>query len=197
MKEMIVDTELGMIDFLLLVRDLAEGYFGEDGEYQPQFGMLNVMRQFYNYCIKDGELKKEYGDSIVDATEMIEIVKDFEFITAFNDAIARIKPINGDNRLGRSIDFDFPNAFETAIDIVETKKTSFSYIVEGIKKMVIKVLSTLEDVLSEENIAQISEIVGKVDNAGDFATAMIDAYGKSQRFQDVISSGKKEEVTDG
>ena len=188
MDRIIVETDLDMIHFLVLVKNLAEGYFDDAGEYQPHFGMLNAMRQFYNLCVADTcEFKKQYGEVITDATEMAEITVDYDFLQEFNEAIT---VRDSKNALGRNIDFDFANAFETALDIVETRKTSFTYVLEGIKKLVLRIVGALEDTLTEENLSRLSEIASKVDNAGDFANALVDAYGKSERFKDVTNSDK-------
>ena len=187
MDRILVDTELGMIHYLVLVKDLAESYFDETGEYQPQFGILNAMRQFYNLCItKECEFKKQYGDIITDANDMVELTSEYEFIQEFNEAISVDNSVN--NALGRNIDFDFANAFTTALDIVETRKTTFTYVIDGIKKMALGIIGALEGTLTEENLNKLNEIASKVDNAGDFAGALVDAYGKSQRFNDVINA---------
>lgn len=182
MDRIIVDTDLGAIKYLVLVNDIVDGYFADDGTYQPQFGVINVMRDFYNLCIDDCEFKKEHGENITDVSDMFEIADDYDFIAEFNEAINNDAP---------NIDFTFGYACATAQDIINTKKTTFTYVLDGIKSLVYKILTQFEDVFTEDNIAKLSEIAAKVDNAGDFAKAMVESYGESQRFKDVITSGEK------
>lgn len=180
MERIKVDTDLDAIKYLVLVSDIVDGYFADDGTYQPQFGIINVMRDFYNLCIVDCDFKKEHGDNITDVSDMFEIAEDYDFIEEFNEAIRSDGP---------NIDFTFGYACATAQDIINTKKTTFTYVLDGIKSLVSSILIKLSDTFTEDTIEKLSEIAAKVNNAGDFATALVDAYGESARFNEVINSG--------
>lgn len=180
-KKMVVNTNLKMVDYLVMVNEIVLEYFNEEGEYQPQIGTLNAMRLFYNNCVV--ESKFDISHDIVDAMDMEPIVNDDEFIAAFNDAIIGDCP---------GICMDFANAYKDALDIVETKKTSIERAVNSVKNMITSILDVINPLLSDEHIDKVSEIARDVSNGKISAEAVIDAYGKSKRFKEVISSGEKD-----
>ena len=178
-KKMKVNTSLGMVEYLTMVNEIDLDYFDEDGNYQPQIGILNTMRLFYNECVI--ESKFELPHDITDAMDMEIMVTDDEFVSEFNNAI--IGDIPG-------IRFDFANAYKDAMDIVETKKSSIERAVDSVKKMIISVLDVINPLLSDEHIDKVAEIAHDVANGKISAEAVVDAYGKSNRFKEVISQEK-------
>ena len=128
-QKIVVNTELSMIDYLVMVNDMVLEYFNEDGEYQPHIGMLNVMRLFYNHCVI--ESKFDTPHDIIDAMDMEIIVEDDDFLNAFNDAIIPL--------------------------------------------------------LTDEHIDKVSEIARDVASGKLSAEAIVDAYGKSNRFKQVVN----------
>lgn len=127
-----------MFEFIQLVNDIAEAYF-EDGIYQPHIGELNAMRLYYN--------DKNNAD-IVDAEEFAEIVRDEEFVKSYFAAISE-----------RSDKLDFIQAYDMAMDIVNTKKGTLAVMFEG-------VISRLNEMLSQDNIEKIKEIADGI-NGGE------------------------------
>lgn len=178
-KKMKVNTYLGMVEYLTMVNEIVLEYFDEDGNYQPQIGILNAMRLFYNECVI--ESKFELPHDITDAMDMEIMVTDDEFVSEFNNAI--IGDIPG-------IRFDFANAYKDAMDIVETKKSSIERAVDSVKKMIFSVLDVINPLLSDEHIDKVAEIAHDVANGKISAEAVVDAYGKSNRFKEVISQEK-------
>ena len=178
-KKMKVNTSLGMVEYLTMVNEIILEYFDEDGNYQPQIGILNTMRLFYNECVI--ESKFELPHDITDAMDMEIMVTDDEFINEFNNAIIGDVP---------GIRFDFANAYKDAMDIVETKKSSIERAVDSVKKMIISVLDVINPLLSDEHIDKVAEIAHDVANGKISAEAVVDAYGKSNRFKEVISQEK-------
>lgn len=178
-KKMKVNTSLGMVEYLTMVNEIVLEYFDEDGNYQPQIGILNAMRLFYNECVI--ESKFELPHDITDAMDMEIMVTDDEFVSEFNNAI--IGDIPG-------IRFDFANAYKDAMDIVETKKSSIERAVDSVKKMIFSVLDVINPLLSDEHIDKVAEIAHDVANGKISAEAVVDAYGKSNRFKEVISQEK-------
>ena len=98
-KKMKVNTYIGMVEYLTMVNEIVLEYFDEDGNYQPQIGILNAMRLFYNECVI--ESKFELPHDITDAMDMEIMVTDDEFVNEFNNAIIGDRP---------GIRFDFANA---------------------------------------------------------------------------------------
>lgn len=178
-KKMKVNTSLGMVEYLTMVNEIVLEYFDEDGNYQPQIGILNTMRLFYNECVI--ESKFELPHDITDAMDMEIMVTDDEFVNEFNNAIIGDVP---------GIRFDFANAYKDAMDIVETKKSSIERAVDSVKKMIISVLDVINPLLSDEHIDKVAEIAHDVANGKISAEAVVDAYGKSNRFKEVISQEK-------
>lgn len=182
-QKIVVNTELSMIDYLVMVNDMVLEYFNEDGEYQPHIGMLNVMRLFYNHCVI--ESKFDTPHDIIDAMDMEIIVEDDDFLNAFNEAII------GDSS---GIRMNFSNAYKDAMDIVETKKQSVERAVGSIKKALSSIIDTINPLLTDEHIEKVSEIARDVASGKLSAEAIVDAYGKSNRFKQVVNSNEKDEV---
>ena len=153
-KQMIVDTNLGIIDFLQVVNDIALEYFNVDGVYQPHIGMLNAMRVFYNICVKESRFDEEYGHDIFDALDMEDIVKDESFIDEFNKAISTPR-----------VKLDFANAYEQALKIVKDRKTSLTSAVDTIRNLLLWLMDGMDEVFKNENIDKIANIVEKISGA--------------------------------
>ena len=83
---MIINTKLNMLDYFKLVRDMSDGFFDENGLYAPQYGMLNVAREFYNHCVVESKFDEKYNHNITKAVNMEELISDKEFMTEFNKA---------------------------------------------------------------------------------------------------------------
>lgn len=181
-QTIVVDTELSMVDYLVMVNEMVLEYFNEDGEYQPHIGMLNVMRLFYNNCVKESKFDKPHD--ITDAMDMEIIVEDDTFLDAFNDAIIGTPGIK----------MDFANAYKDAMDIVETKKHSVERAVDSIKRAITSILDIVNPLLTDEHMDMVSEIAKNVGNGNLNAAAIVDAYGKSDRFKQVINSNEKDET---
>lgn len=184
-RKMVVNTDLGMVDYLVMVNEIVLEYFNEDGEYQPQIGTINAMRLFYNKCVV--ESKFDAPHDIVDAMDMETMIEDDDFIEAFNNAIVGNYP---------GIRMDFANAYRDALEIVETKKNSIERAFVSIKKSISAILDTINPLLSDDHIDKVSEIARDVANGKISAEAVVDAYGKSNRFKQVINSGEKSKDAD-
>ena len=48
-----IDTVFDMAVYLEVVEKVANGFFSEDGDYQPHIGRINQFAIFADYCIKD------------------------------------------------------------------------------------------------------------------------------------------------
>lgn len=175
-EKMIVNTELELFEYLQIVNDIALEFFNVDGNYQPHIGTLNAMRIFYNSCVKESKYDEQYGHDIFDSTELEKIIKDKEFISAFNNAIKK-----------ESVGFDFANAYSQAIDIVESKKASFDGIIDKINKAVLNLFDSFHNMINEDDINKIVNIANKISANEINSATIVDAYAKSQRFHEVVS----------
>ena len=173
----VIDCTLGVLDYASMVNSLANDYFDEDGTYTPHIGKLNVMRLFYNTCIKEG--KQEGLDTIDEIENMEKIIHDEYFVKEFNHAIET----DGTIRL------DFANAYRDAIDMVNTRKNSFASAIEVFKGAVLGITEKISPVLTEGNLAKLTKIADEVSKGNLSADAIATAYGNSQRFADVTKKG--------
>lgn len=180
-KQMVVNTELEMFEYLQTVNDIALEYFNIDGKYQPHIGILNAMRIFFNLCVKESKYDEKYGHDIFDATDMEEIVADKDFIVAFNCAL-----------IPKDVDFTFGNAYRQALDIVEYKKTSLENTVNVIYKAVMNFVESFNSTVSGDTLNTIVDIANKMSNNQINSKTIVEAYAESQRFHDVITDEKLE-----
>lgn len=176
-KKMVVDTNLGIVDFLQVVNDIALEYFDVDGVYQPHIGMLNAMRVFYNICVKESQFDDEYGHDIFDAFDMENIMKDEDFILEFNRAI---NP--------SYVKLDFANAYIRALEIVENKKTSLGAAIDAIRNLIFRLMDYADGIFKDENLDKIADIAEKISAGKINAGTLVEAYTQSQRFKDVVNS---------
>ena len=82
---------------------------------------------------------------------------------------------------------NFSNAYKDAMDIVETKKQSVERAVGTIKKALSSIIDTINPLLTDEHIDKVSEIARDVASGKLSAEAIVDAYGKSNRFKQVVN----------
>lgn len=154
-----IDTKLKLFDYIVMVDAIASEYFNENGEYNPHIGRINVMRLFYNYCVKKSPFDEKYGHDVVLATDMEEIVADKAFVYAVNDSIE-----NDSNRM----ELNFGNAYHDAMEIVNAKKASFGQAVEQMSTMATGLVDKLTGVFTKENLDKVTKIAellgaGKLD----------------------------------
>ena len=150
-----VNTKLSILDYWTIVENIAKEFITEDdGTYQPHVGRLNAMRLFYNYCVKKSKFDEIYKHAITNASDMEELVSDSEFIEEFNKAISNIS----------FIEYNFGNAYNDALDIVNTNKTSIGRAVNIISAAANKIIDNLSSSLSEDKLqivlAAIKENLG-------------------------------------
>lgn len=164
-KEMIINTKFGIVDYMVMVDEIASEFFDEDSTYQPHYGKLNAMRLFYNNCVIESKFDKSHN--ISDGLDMEEIISDEEFISEYNLALKG----NGD------ICFDFSNAYNDAMKIVESKNTPFNRLITGIKNLFDKI----SPALSEDGVEKILKISDEIKNGKATPEAIVDAYLKKTK----------------
>lgn len=180
---MMIETNLGVFDYLRIVNELASEFYNEDGEYQPHIGLINVMCVFYNNCVKSSKFDEKFGHEIVDPTEISEVFEDEEFIQAFNASITITM-----------VRFDFANAFRDAMDIVATKKSSVNQVYSKLKKMVSDATAMMASMATKENLDRIDAITDKIKDGTFDVDSFIESYGSSEMFKSTLESVKKVEA---
>lgn len=149
---MVVNTNLDIVNYMVVVSKIVEEYFDKEGNYQPHIGKLNVMRWFYNICVKESKFDEEYGHEITEALDLKDIVADEEFISEFNKALSRKKVVK----------LDFTNAYYDAMEIVNVRKQSFGNAVEIIKNHLAGLVNEVTSLLDEETINSLANIADKI-----------------------------------
>lgn len=180
-KTMIVDTNLGMVNYLIVVNEIANEYFDANGEYTPHLGMMNAMRTFYSLCVKESRFDEKIAHDTTDPLKMEEIMCDKEFIEEFNKAI----------HVDR-VCLDFANAHRDALEIVSTKRGSIARLFGSIKKMFNELVTQANNAVTKENIEAISAIVENIKNGELNVNNFMESYADSKMFGKILQMKKEE-----
>lgn len=162
---MVIKKDFSVIDYVSLVNGIADEFFDVNGEYQPHFGRLNVMRLFYNECVTESkfDLPHDFNDAL-----MLEpLIQDEEFIAEFN------KALKGDG----SVRLDFANAYAEAMEIVNVRKGSFGNAVDVIKSAISNIVDMINPVLGTDNIEKFKQIADSFTSGNLSADAIVGAFG--------------------
>ncbi|MCD8290012.1 MAG: hypothetical protein LUC91_00740 [Prevotella sp.] len=178
---MTVDTSLDFYTSLAITDNIVLEYFNDNGVYQPHYGISNVVRLFYNYCVKSSQWEETVPHDTTDPDDIIPMMKDAEFMEEFNKAIAT----------PAAYGLDFANAYHYAMDIVNTKKASFDNALEKLRIMCDDILTQITPMMSQGNLDKLSDMVGKFGQGGLDVESIIDAYANSQAFVDAITGEGK------
>ena len=167
-KKIVVDTKLSMTDYISLVNAIALEYFDENGNYHPYIGELNAMRLFWNNCIKESKLDNEdRSHHLASIVDIEDIVIDEEFITAYNEAITNCS----------RAEMTFGYAYNSAMEMVNYRKSSFVGIVEALQKLMTGFIDKLGSVSTDKNIETLNKIAKELANGTDINTIIMQ-YGK-------------------
>lgn len=146
-KKMVINTKLGLTDFVNTVNGIAAGYFDNAGRYTPHIGMLNAMCVFYNLCVKDSEYKDTLGDIITEVVNAESLLHDKDFIELYNATLSA----------KYNDDLSFAVAYRHAMDIVEKKTTSIGQIVDVLNNVSPKIQEILDFISYNDSMEEIDE----------------------------------------
>lgn len=161
-----INTKLSIVDYMMVVEEIVQEFFDIDGEYKPHFGELNAMRIFYNYCT-------EPEVQIVDSLEMQEIIEQDEFVEAYNNEI------HGEHKKT----LDFHNAYYDAKEIVYQKISSYQCLATAVENAMKTLFDTLLSRFNDDSIQKLIDVAEKVADKNIDEQAIVEAYGKSARFE--------------
>lgn len=171
-----IKTSVGVVDYVLLVNDIADGYFDLlTAEYQPHLGIANAMLIFYNTFYKE---KKDSEIISIDTFEPIATSE--SFLQAFNQALI----------CDSTYEYDFAHAFIDAMDIVETKKSSVGRLVTELKIGLSDLLTSFAPLLDSENVSGLFELSKKMADGEITAEKIIDSYKQSKQYKEMIPNIK-------
>lgn len=174
------NTTLNILEYILIVENIAKEYFNSNHEYTPHYGQFNVMRLFYNYCVIDDIA--DLSHDFTDAMQVQKLVDNDEFIKEFDSAI----------ECEKTSLFNFTNAYHTAMEIVEERKNNISLAVEALKMTIGELLDNISNSLSQENIDKFAEIAKEIAKGKLSADSIVNAVGTSDVFQKIISDKEAE-----
>lgn len=180
----ITKEHISPVEYILLVDSLADSFFSDTGVYQPEIGELWAIAQFYNVNVEKSNLDEKFKDNPdkkkADIMDVGELLEDVDFELAYLTEAHIDLPLT------------FGGAYARAKEIVEQKNSTLG----GITDVITNALKSLTDhfspLLTDENIANVATIAKDIKDGKISAEAVVDAYGKSQRFQDVVNSGEKD-----
>ncbi len=178
-----INTTLDISTYVQTVADIAASYFDAEGNYVPQYGHIYSLCAFYNVCVQPEEID-HLDHPIVEAVDIEQITNNDEIVQAYYDEIY------GSASDERDI-FDFVNAYEQALDIVDTKKQSLNAIATAIRAGLKAVADSLEN-FSEKDLTQFAEVAKKLLGENKSALDIAKAYVKENKEK----TAKAQEVRD-
>lgn len=181
MKNIKINTNLEMVEYIVLINNMADAFFDDKGNYQPHIGVINAMRVFYNVCVISSDFDDEYPHNIEDLLDMSDIVVDKDFCEAF------LKSIN------EAEFFDFGNAYSQVLDIVNSKKNNIGNLGEKIIKYAEKIVESINETMTEDNLEILDKIISKSKDGGLNEKAIVDAYIESERLKEITKKKDKNE----
>lgn len=179
----LVDTKLGILNYVNVVNEIASGYFDDNDDYQPHMGLINAMTVFHNTCVSNTNVDAESAGVIDNPSDIEMIFNDDGFVELFNQAI-----------IVESIRLDFANAFRDALDIVNTNKTSINHAIQKLKKLINGMTDSVSELMTPETIELVSKLKDLLESGDITVDKFIESYGDSKMFQQLLASKKKDKV---
>lgn len=164
-----------VMEFVVLVNEIASEYFDDNGKYQPHIGTLNEMLMFYNNCVAD-----EDDEVISDITGLDEILKDKDFVSDYEACTFGYAEY-----MSHSMGLCFQRAHDLAMDIVEERKQAFTRMTDAIVAVIKKVYDLIEPFASEDGINSFKEISKYISNGELDVEAIVNKYAQTKRFKEV------------
>lgn len=171
---MVVNSKLSIARYQNVVDDIVEGYFNASGEYRPDLGRICEMMIFIRECVQDEQIDVEN----IGIEEMDNLLARKDLYQAFDGCVYT------DDYLS------FGSARQDALKIVDHKKSIDGFLESVADKLINAAISYLDKngaMIEGLDLNAISEIYKAVSKNKDVATAIVDAYGKSDRFKQVVS----------
>lgn len=179
---MVVNSKLSIARYQNVVDDIVEGYFNASGEYRPDLGRICEMIIFIRECVQDEQIDVEN----ICIEEMDNLLARKDLYQAFDDSFYT------DDYLS------FGSARQDAFKIINHKKSIDGFLESVADKLINAAISYLDKngaMIEGLDLNAISEIYKAVSNNKNVATAIVDAYGKSDRFKQVVSDPSEAKKT--
>lgn len=160
-----INTNFNIADYIQVVENLIDGYFGLNGEYEPHMGKIESMRIFYNYCVKETSL--DLPETIVDDIEaMDKLVSNKDFIDVYNDSI------------NTSIIecLDFGNAVHDAYESIQVRIRSTNDAFSNLINSITKLTDNMADTMKPETAKALIKISEEISNGKLSVDNIVDAF---------------------
>ena len=166
MKDIIVFDNVDIVTYSAAVREIAEKFFDEDGNYTPHFGRINSIGVFFNRFVDPVGLEAFFADKEV----TIDLLASEEgCLQLYNGALNRY----------RGFRLDFANAYADALDIVKQRNTTIGGVINLITDSLGKLSDKISPVLTEKNIDKIEKISENISSGKLSADSIVEAIGKT------------------
>jgi hypothetical protein len=166
MKDIIVFDNVDIVTYSAAVREIAEKFFDEDGNYTPHFGRINSIGVFFNRFVDPVGLEAFFADKEV----TIDLLASEEgCLQLYNGALNRY----------RGFRLDFANAYADALDIVKQRNTTIGGVINLITDSLGKLSDKISPVLTEKNIDKIEKISENIASGKLSADSIVEAIGKT------------------
>lgn len=162
-KKINVKDYVDVVDYVSAVNRMADAYFDDFNEYIPHFGRMEAVFTFFSIFIDEESLLSHFEGQEIDEEFLLT---NEECLEIFNHALS--------SNFGYKL--DFANAYMDAMEIVNTRKNSFNNAVEVVKKLLARVLDTVNPMLTNENIEAISKIAQEFSNGNVNADSIIESF---------------------
>lgn len=161
------NTKFSLAKYGAVAEDIAAKFFDENGEYTPLVGEVNAMCIFYNECVDKEDLPDHFPAVIENLSGIDAIANDEDFINAYNSACE-----------WEGYGIDFTNAYMTAKDMVEDKKSSFGRVFNAVSTGIKQIIKELDEGLSPEMISNFKKIAESIGDGNNLAEAIVKEYGE-------------------
>lgn len=166
---------LKLTEYIALVEMISEGYFDTAGEFQPQWGELNAIRLFYNFCIdsKDNPVNSLIGD------EMQSLLANKKVIDKYYNEVSNTTSLLKIDDSRNATDtitlpkintpyLSFGNAYLKAMEVVETRKSSIGTAINIITSAIKDMSDGMKNYMTQENLSYLATIAKEI-KAGSIA----------------------------
>lgn len=150
-KKYVIKDTFEVANYIGLSKIIADGFF-PFGEYLPSEGKINAMRLYFNICVQESPF--EFTGNVETDKEMNEILADEEFTQCFLESMAKTS----------MFELTFANAYYDALEVVETRKSSLSQVVDTIKNSFGDLLESITDTLNPDSITKLENMIKEANN---------------------------------
>ena len=180
-----VKNHLKAEQYFEIVDALANSCFDTaTNEYQPQ--MIDVLGiwYFYSYFVEDENYKNKYDEITEESVIIDSLSEDAEFVKEYNIAIHDL-----------SHPFSFGKVYNTASKLAENKANTFNRLAERFSNSIDKLINSLSSAVTPDIVEKTKEIAKLVADGKLSADAVVEAYGKSNRIEDIANKITRDNIT--